>query len=137
MIPTIKKQAETKFGNANGYRLRNSDPPKRFGCFSAGRASAPPKAGPKILPIVQTIGIILKARGCSSRCGTISATIVRMMPTFPFMKPIKARDTRTIDRLDDIPNMIDSSIVKICPLIMTGLRPIRSDNVPQGTAITA
>lgn len=122
-IPTTKKQAEARFGNANGYRLRNSIPPNKPGCFSAGRAKAPPNAGPKILPIVQTSGIKLNARGCSSRWGTISATMVRRIPTLPFISPTSAREISTIVSVRDMPSMMEMSIVQISPDRMMGLRP--------------
>ena len=55
--------------------------PNRPGRFSAGLAKKPPKVGPAMEPKLQTRGMIENALGCSSFSGTISATIVRIMPT--------------------------------------------------------
>lgn len=122
-MPMTKNPAATKFGRAKGYILRNTDPPNKSGCFSAGLAKAPPKDGPKILPIVQTSGMILNARGWSSRSGTISATMVRMIPTLPFIRPVKARVASTIRSVCDMPSMIDEIIVQVRQVMMIGLRP--------------
>lgn len=136
-MPITKKTAEAKLGRMKGYSFRNTDPPNRFGCLTAGRAKAPPKAGPKILPMVQTSGMTLKARGWSSFSGTISATMVRMMPTFPFMSPRKARAVINIPRDFEDPNTREKIIVKKSPVRMMGFRPKVSDAAPQGTAMVA
>ena len=81
MIPLTNRQLATIFGSANGYFERSLLPPKIPGQFSDGFAKNPPKEGPKIDPILHTKGIILNARGCSSFSGTISATIVLIIPT--------------------------------------------------------
>jgi len=81
MIPVTKSTLATILGSANGYFARNLLPPKMLGQFSVGLAKKPPNEGPKIDPMLQTNGIIENARGCNSFSGTISATIVLMMPT--------------------------------------------------------
>lgn len=51
------------------------------GNCSAGLAKKPPKAGPTTEPRDHIMGIKEKAIGWSSFCGTISATMVRIIPT--------------------------------------------------------
>lgn len=77
----MKKKLAMMFGNAKGKFRRNLFCPKRAGKFCAGCAKNPPNDGPNIDPKLQTNGIIENARGCNSFWGTISATIVRMIPT--------------------------------------------------------
>jgi len=108
VTPMQNSTAATKFGSAKGNRVRNSFSPKSFGYLLAGEARAPPKMGPKTLPIDQTKGMTLNAMGCSSFCGTSSATtwriressisgethygpVVRMIPTFPLLAPASVR----------------------------------------------
>lgn len=74
VTPTQKRTAATRFGSANGKRRRNSFLPNKLEYLFAGEARAPPRMGPKILPMDQTNGITLNACGCSSFCGTNSAT---------------------------------------------------------------
>ena len=80
-IPTRNRQLATRFGRRNGNLISNLLCPNSPGMFSAGFAKKPPKDGPKIEPILHTSGMIEKALGWSSFSGTISATIVRMIPT--------------------------------------------------------
>lgn len=54
MIPVINRVDATRFGSAKGYLLKNSLLPKSSGNFLAGDARAPPRIGPKTLPIDQT-----------------------------------------------------------------------------------
>lgn len=123
------------FGKAKGYLWNISQLPKISGCFTAGLASAPPKAGPKMLPIVQTKGIILNARGCSSFSGTSSATMVLIMPTLPFMSPKNTRAVSRVVRDLENPNTREKIMVDARPRRMAYLRPYRSENVPHCTAM--
>ena len=50
--PTKKNRDDTIFGKANGYLFRSLLLPKVSGNREAGLASAPPNAGPKMLPVV-------------------------------------------------------------------------------------
>lgn len=61
--------------------LNNQLSPKSPGYCWAGLAKNPPKLGPKTEPMLHTNGIRENACGWSSFQGTISATIVRIMPT--------------------------------------------------------
>jgi hypothetical protein len=81
VMPTAKSTLATMFGSAKGNLTKNQLFPNNAGKFSAGLAKNPPNEGPKIEPRLQTRGMIEKARGCSSFSGTISATIVRIIPT--------------------------------------------------------
>ena len=93
VIPNRKNTLATIFGNAYGNRLKKLLFPNCLGNFAAGFAKAPPKPGPKIDPITQTNGMTEKAFGCSSLYGTISATVVRRIPTLPLLAPAKLRAT--------------------------------------------
>lgn len=130
--PMTKKQHPAIFGNAYGNFLKKALFPKTSGWFSAGFANEPPNMGPNILPIVHTRGIILNARGCNSRSGTISATAVRMIPTFPFPRPVRARAAIAMGRDLENPNMSVANIVQSKPFRRIGLRPKRSEARPQG-----
>jgi hypothetical protein len=77
----------------------------------------------------------LKALGCSSLCGTISATVVRMMPTLPFPRPAKALATTAHGSDVEKPKRMLVVMVHIKPARMAGLRPNRSDIRPQMTPV--
>lgn len=131
--------------------------PKISGYCLAGWAKKPPKLGPTTEPSDQTKGMIEKALGWSSLSGTISATMVRMMPTsrvagqysvvkadpmpmeihspLPLPPPWIARTVMAIGRLVDMPHTTKVIIVLSKPAIRTGFRPKRSDAFPQGTAV--
>lgn len=81
MSPTTNRLAATRLGRRNGNFSKNLLPSNSQGKFSVGLANIPPKEGPNIEPIVHTRGMTEKAIGCSSFSGTISATMVRIMPT--------------------------------------------------------
>ncbi len=127
----------TKFGNANGKVLKNLMFPKTSGYLVAGSASAPPNPGPNMLPIVQTRGMIENALGCSSFQGTISATVVLMIPTFPLPAPARHLATIAQDKERESPNRTLVSIVQTMPAKITGFRPKRSDARPQAIPVTA
>ena len=76
-----KTTEATRLGRRKGYFSQNATPPKTLGNWSAGLAKKPPKAGPKMEPSDQTRGMSEKAMGWSDFSGTISATMVLMMPT--------------------------------------------------------
>jgi len=82
MIPMRNKELATRFGSKKGNLMSNLLSPNIPDKFSAGFAKKPPNEGPKIDPRLQTSGIMENARGCSSFSGTISATMVRMIPTY-------------------------------------------------------
>ena len=79
---------------------------------------------------------MLNALGCSSFHGTISATIVLMIPTFPFPAPANARIVIAIGTEVENPQTILVIIVFVMPSRMVGFRPSRSDAHPQGIAVT-
>jgi len=54
MMPVTKRVEATRLGRAKGYLLKKSLSPKISGNFLAGEARAPPRIGPKTLPIDQT-----------------------------------------------------------------------------------
>lgn len=72
------------FGSAKGKLRKNLLFPKSPGKFCAGLAKNPPKDGPNIEPRLHTNGMIENALGCNSFSGTISATIVRIIPTIRY-----------------------------------------------------
>lgn len=132
VVNPIKKNTHpTRLGRAKGYFFKNTLFPKSSGCLSAGFAKAPPNAGPKILPIVHIRGMTLKALGCNSFCGTISATVVLIMPTFPFPRPARALATMAHGNDVEKPKRMLVVIVHIMPTKMAGFRPYRSDIRPQ------
>ena len=103
--------------------MRNSLLPKRLGYLVAGFARAPPSIGPKILPIVHTNGITLKALGCRTFCGTISATVVRMIPTVPLLMPASALAVIAQASEREKPHNREVHIVQHKPSMIAGLRP--------------
>jgi hypothetical protein len=81
LIPIKNNMLATILGRANGNLIRNLLCLNKAGKFSAGLAKNPPKEGPKMEPRLHTSGMIENALGWSSFSGTISATMVLMMPT--------------------------------------------------------
>ena len=79
--------------------------------------------------VYHTRGITLKALGCNDFCGTISATAVLMMPTFPFAAPPSILAIRAIFSDCEKPSNIVVAIVHAKLVKMTGFRPNRSDAV--------
>jgi hypothetical protein len=73
--PIAKKIPAIRLGSAKGNLAKNVLWPNISGKFSTGFAKKPPNAGPRVLPTAHTSGRILKAFGCRSFSGTISATI--------------------------------------------------------------
>ena len=86
-------------------------------------------------PMDHTRGMILKARGCRDFSGTISATVVRIIPTVPLLAP--ARDLAMIAQAKDFenPNKIHAVMVQPNPTSMTGFRPKWSDARPHGMPV--
>jgi hypothetical protein len=97
--------------------------PKRPGNFVAGDANAPPTIGPKMLPICHTSGSTENARGCNSFCGTISATAVLKIPTFPLLAPEHALATIAHGKLLENPNSKIDAHAQLIADSMAGLRP--------------
>ena len=130
--PTRKKHAHARFGRANGKRTKNSGrrSPNQPGWLVSGSARAPPITGPMMLPKFQMSGMTEKARGRSACSGTISATMVRMMPTLPLTSPENIRAKKAI--ASDVLKPNSSRLVKVVsrPINTTGLRPMRSDMRP-------
>jgi hypothetical protein len=89
--------------------------------------------GPKIEPIFQTNGIRLNALGCSSLNGTISATVVLIIPTFPLPAPARTLATIATAKFVLKPHIKLVIIVAVKPRRMAGLRPWVSENLPQAT----
>jgi hypothetical protein len=81
LIPIKNSMLATILGSAKGNSARNLLCPNKPGKFSTGLAKKPPNEGPKIEPRLHTSGIIENALGWSSFSGTISATMVLMIPT--------------------------------------------------------
>lgn len=157
----MKKTHATKLGNANGYFLKKTLSPKRPGYCSAGRAKKPPKEGPKMLPSDHTRGMMEKALAWCSFSVTISATMVLMMPTLPLPAPWMKRTVIAIAKLVDIPQIKKQVMVLTAaschwlaphsirtaeeqkekeehlqrPSIIVGFLPMRSEAIPQGTAV--
>ena len=77
----------------------------------------------------------LKARGCKTFCGTISATVVRIIPTVPLLAPAKALAAIAHARERENPNRSDAHIVQNNPIKMIGFRPNRSEARPQAMAV--
>lgn len=102
--PIRKNEAAAIFGKAYGNLFKKALFPKTFGCLAAGLARAPPRPGPRILPIVNTKGIKLNALACSSFSGIISATTVLKVPTFPFVPPAMALATIAHGKFCEKPN---------------------------------
>lgn len=125
----------TKFGSANGYALRRAEFLKSPGYRSTGRTRLPPMLGPKTDPTFHTSGIMLKALGCSSRCGTISATTVRMIPTLPLEKPCIDRAAKAMAIELENPNMRVVIMTRVKASRIIGLRPKRSEALPHTMAV--
>ena len=115
-----------------------------------GLAKKPPREGPKIEPRLQTRGMTENALGCSSFSVTISATIVRMIPTtcvsqahqnvsmllpFPLKAPAMDLATIAIGRLLDMPQRRLAIMVHVNPSRIDGLRPKLSDALPHRMAV--
>ena len=81
LIPIKNSMLATILGSAKGNSARNLLFPNKPGKFSTGLAKNPPNEGPKMEPRLHTSGIIENALGWSSFSGTISATMVLMIPT--------------------------------------------------------
>ena len=111
--------------------------PKSFGSLLTGYTNAPPNAGPNIEPIVHTKGMIEKARGCNSFSGTISATTVLMIPTFPFDKPCADLAMNAHTRDVEKPKSRLDAIVHVNAMRITGFRPSLSDARPQAIPVNA
>jgi hypothetical protein len=125
----------TRFGSAKGYSRKNLFDPNRCGYLLAGFAKAPPNAGPTILPIVHIRGMTLKALGCSSFCGTNSATAVLMIPTLPLLRPATALTMIAQARVLEKPKSMNEHIVHVRAMRITGFRPNLSDARPQGIPV--
>lgn len=89
------------------------------------------------LPMFHTKGIRLNALGCSSLKGTISATVVLIMPTLPLPAPCNALATIANGKLLLNPQSKLISMVEVKPRRMAGLRPYRSEKRPHGIPIKA
>ena len=133
--PTRKNKQATRLGNAKGNLLKSSKLPNTWGYFLAGFANAPPNAGPKMLPIVHTKGMILKALGWSSLKGTISATVVLMIPTFPLLIPANDLATMAHARFREKPKKRLAVMVHNMPSMMTGFRPNLSEALPHAIPV--
>lgn len=124
--------AAMKLGSAYGKSLKNRICPNTPGHCLAGFAKTPPMVGPNTDPTDQTMGMMENAAGCSSFQGTISATIVLMMPTLPLLTPDTMRTAIAIGRLVDRPQRMKVTIVEKRPKTTAGLRPKWSEAAPQG-----
>jgi len=119
----VKKMAATRFGNTYGNRSKNAVPRGFRGSTRSGLLNAPPSVGPTMAPTVYTKGITLNARGCNSFHGESSATVVRKIPTFPFVSPCSARAASAMGRLTAKPQSSIVHMVLNRPNRITGLRP--------------
>jgi len=136
-IPIVKITLLTKFGNAYGNLIKNSFFPNQAGSLTAGEANAPPRIGPRIDPTCQTRGSVAKAFGCSSLCGTISATVVRKMPTLPFDAPLAALAIRQTVRFFEKPKRTLELMAHVIANSMIGFLPYLSLARPQEMAVKA
>lgn len=59
-----------------------------------------------------------------------------MLLPLPFPAPITNRMHMAMARLEAVPHITKQIMVEMSPVMMVGLRPILSDNLPQGTAKT-
>jgi len=121
-------------GRANGY-FSNNLLCRNSANRSAGWTKMPPKDGPNMLPTVQTRGIMLNARGCSSFCGTNSATAVLMIPTFPFDNPCSDRMAKAQPSDLEKPNSTLVTIVQVRASKIIGFLPKRSDALPHAMPV--
>jgi hypothetical protein len=135
-MPIKKSTALSKFGGENGNFRRNLLFPNSEWYRSAGCTVAPPNVGPRMDPMVQTRGIMLKALGCSSFCGTSSATMVLMIPTLPLHAPCSDLIARAHGRDFERPKRTLVIMVQVRPINMTGFRPNRSEPRPHAMAVT-
>jgi hypothetical protein len=105
VMPRRNKTLDIMFGRTKGKAIRNLLPPKTADRFSAGLAKNPPNEGPKMEPRLQTKGMMEKALGCSSFSGTISATIVLIIPTslISLLSPSLPLSEQTKEEKRDIP----------------------------------
>lgn len=124
--PMVKNIPLTRFGKAKGNLRRNLFFPKRSGSFVAGEARAPPKTGPTIEPICQTRGRRLNALGCNDLCGTISATVVLRIPTFPLLAPENALEAIAHFKLREKPKSKLETIAQVMARRIIGFRPYLS-----------
>ena len=77
----------------------------------------------------------LNAIGCNSFCGTSSATVVRIIPTFPFDAPANAREAIAHPRFSEKPKQRLASIVQTMLSRIMGFRPNRSEARPQAMPV--
>jgi hypothetical protein len=78
---------------------------------------------------------MLNALGCKIFCGTISATVVRIIPTVPELAP--AKHLAVIAHAKDVekPNSREADMVHSKPKRRTGLRPNLSDELPHAIPV--
>ena len=77
----------------------------------------------------------LKAFGCNSLCGTNSATVVRMIPTFPFDAPANDLEAMAQPSFREKPKQRLASMVQTMLVRMMGFRPNRSEARPQAMPV--
>lgn len=135
--PIRRNEAAAILGKAYGNLFKKVLFPKRLGCLAAGLARAPPRPGPKILPIVKTKGIKLNALACSSFSGIISATTVLKVPTFPFVPPAMALATIAHGKFCEKPNRRQLIKAENTARRMVGFRPHRSAARPHKNPVQA
>ena len=149
---TASRLAQTRFGRRYGNRPKSPSLEKTLGYEALGSAKVPPIAGPIIVPMLQTKGIIeyaragkvkkifkrphdlLGFRGNSRSCSgfvTNSPTMVWMTPILPFKKPPMARPASATQMLEAKPTITRLRMVPVQPTSRTGFRPTRSDKPPQ------
>jgi hypothetical protein len=68
-------------------------------------------------------------------CGTISATVVLKIPTFPALAPERQRANIAHARLRERPNSRLEVIAQVMANSIIGFRPKRSEARPQGIAV--
>src|SRR2546423_12179848 len=90
--------------------------------------------GPRMLPILQTRGITLKALGCSSFCGTSSATMVLMIPTLPLHPPCSDLTARAHGKDCEKPKRTLVIMVQVRPSSMAGFRSNPTEARPPAIA---
>jgi len=134
-IPMAKKTAAMRLGSRNGNAVKSLLFSKRPGRLTAGLAKKPPNAGPRTEPMDQTRGMMEKARGWSTFSGTISATMVLIMPTLPLPAPESALAAMAQGKEVEKPQRMLKIMVDVRPIRIICFRPRASDARPHTMAV--
>ena len=118
------------FGRRNGY-VSKTVPPNSAGHCSAGMASIPPAAGPKIIDAANAPRTSPTPRGwCRSE--HTSVTDVLAPTTMPFVRPSASRHPMAVYTSEASPKRTLNRPTLHRPTKITGLRPTWSTSRPSG-----